>query len=202
MCVCHLCVTALCVGQFCVTAQCVCHLACLPFVSLSFLLWLLLCFCNYTLPCLCILCLPFRRDPVVAIGVSIVCCVSPFAICVSFVCCVCPPDTSALLFLFLCPLSQSDGESAVQDALKLFKFIYTQGCSRSFLYISVKGFYTLWGGTVFIHCLFLCPVVAAFVLVCQFFFKLLRRVFLVQKFFFWTRQIAWAIRGTQSMKPF
>ena len=69
--------------------ECVSHLSCLPFVSLSLLLWLVLCFCDYTLPCLCILCLPFRRGPVVAICVSFVCCVCHFAICVSFVCCVC-----------------------------------------------------------------------------------------------------------------
>ena len=46
----------------------------------------------------------------------------------------------------------------------------SQGRSRSFLYISNEGLYTLWGSTVCIHCLILCPVVAAFVPVCQFFF--------------------------------
>ena len=47
----------------------------------------------------------------------------------------------------------------------------SQGRSRSFLYISNKGLYTLWGSTVCIHCLFLCPVVATFVPVCQFVFQ-------------------------------
>ena len=58
----------------------------------------------------------------------------------------------------------------------LILYVYSQGRSRSFLYISNKGLYTLWGSTVCIHCLFLCPVVAAFVPVCPFFFKLLSRV--------------------------
>ena len=59
----------------------------------------------------------------------------------------------------------------------------SQGRSRSFLYISNKGLYTLWGSTVCIHCLFSCPVVAAFVPVCPFFFTLLSRFFLVQEIF-------------------
>ena len=53
----------------------------------------------------------------------------------------------------------------------LILYIYSQGRSRCFLYISNKGLYTLWGSTVCIHCPFLCPVVAAFVPVCPFFFQ-------------------------------
>ena len=83
-------------------------------VSLSLLLWLLLCFCDYTLPCLCILCLPFRRGPVVAICVSFVCCVCHFAICVSFVCCVCHFAICVSFVCCVCHLSgrQSDELSA------------------------------------------------------------------------------------------
>ena len=52
-----------------------------------------------------------------------------------------------------------------------------QGRSRSFLYISIKGFCTLLGSTVYSSLsFFFCPFVAAFVPVCQFFFTLLSRV--------------------------
>ena len=45
-----------------------------------------------------------------------------------------------------------------------------QGRSRSLLYISIKGFCTLLGSTVYSSLSFFCPVVAAFVPVCPFFF--------------------------------
>ena len=60
----------------------------------------------------------------------------------------------------------------------------TQGRSRSFLYISNKGLYTLWGSTVCIHCLFFCALLLLLLcLFVNFFFKLLSRVFLVQEIF-------------------
>ena len=66
----------------------------------------------------------------------------------------------------------------------LISYVYSQGRSRCFLYISNTGLYTLWGSTVCIHCLFLCPVVAAFVPVCLLFFKLLSRVVFGARNFF------------------
>ena len=92
-----------------------------------------------------------------------------------------PPPTSAPLFCFsvLCLRVM---ERVLLKMLRSNLILYiSQGRSRSFLYISTKDLYTPWGSTVCIHCLFLCPVVAAFVPVCQFFFKLLSRVFLVHK---------------------
>ena len=80
-----------------------------------------------------------------------------------------PPHTSALLFCFsvLCLRVM---ERVLLKMLRSNSILYiSQGRSRSFLYISNKGLYTLWGSTVCIHCLFSCPVVAAFVPVCPFF---------------------------------
>ena len=94
-----------------------------------------------------------------------------------------PPHTSALLFCFsvLCLRVM---ERVLLKMLRSNLILYiSQGRSRSFLYISNKGLYTLWGSTVCIHCLFSCPVVAAFVPVCPFFFTLLSRFFLVQEIF-------------------
>ena len=111
------------------------------------------------------------------------------------------PHTSALLFCFsvLCLRVM---EIVLLKMLRSNLILYIlQGPSRRFLYISNKGLYTLWGSTVCIHCLFLCPVVAAFVPVCQFYFKFLSRVFLVQEFFS-TRQMAWAKSRTQSVELF
>ena len=89
--------------------------------------------------------------------------------------CTSPPHTSALLFCFsvLCLRVM---ERVLLKMLRSNLILYIlQGRSRRLLYISNKGLYTLWGSTVCIHCLFLCPVVAAFAPVCQFFFKLLSR---------------------------
>ena len=91
--------------------------------------------------------------------------------------------TSALLFCFsvLCLRVM---ERVLLKMLRSDLILYIlQGRSRSFLYISNKGLYTLWGSTVCIHCVFLCPVVAAFVPVCHFFFTLLSRVFWCRKIF-------------------
>ena len=65
----------------------------------------------------------------------------------------------------------------------LILYIYSQGRSRCFLYISSKGVYTLWGSTVFIHCLFFCaPLLLLLWLCVNLFFTLLSRVsFLVQE---------------------
>ena len=108
VCQCTVCGSFLCQRTMCVSfvvsavCECVCHLSCLPFVSLSLLLCLLLCFRDYTLPCLCILCLPsvvVLSWQLVSVScvcvchrgfcVSFLCCVCHCAICVSFVCCVC-----------------------------------------------------------------------------------------------------------------
>ena len=77
-----------------------------------------------------------------------------------------PPSVTAV---------QGDGsadDEGVSTMLRSDVILYIlQGHSRGPLYISNKGLSTLRGSTVCIHCLFLCPVVAAFVPGCQFFFS-------------------------------
>ena len=89
--------------------------------------------------------------------------------------CTTPPCRmiSSVLFLSATAVRCVEVKKELRSNLILY---ISQGRSRSFLYISNKGLYTLWGSTVCIHCPFLCPVAAAFVPVCPFFFKLLSRV--------------------------
>ena len=73
-----------------------------------------------------------------------------------------PPHTSALIFCFsvLCLRVM---ERVLLKMLRSNSSLYiTQGRSRSFLYISNKGLYTLWGSTVCIHCLFFVPCCCCF----------------------------------------
>ena len=51
----------------------------------------------------------------------------------------------------------------------LILYVYSQGRSRCFLYISNKGLYTLWGSTVCIHCPFLALLLLLLCLCVHFF---------------------------------
>ena len=76
--------------------------------------------------------------------------------------CTSPPHTLVLLFCFsvLCLRVM---ERVLLKMLRSNLILYiTQGRSRSFLYISNKGLYTLWGSTVCIHCLFFVPCCCCF----------------------------------------
>ena len=82
--------------------------------------------------------------------------------------CTTPPCRMISSVLFLSATAVRCVE--VKKELRSNSILYiSQSRRRLFLYISNKGLYTLWGSTVCIHCLFLCPVVAAFVPVCPFF---------------------------------
>ena len=98
--------------------------------------------------------------------------------------CTSPPHTSALLFCFsvLCLRVM---ERVLLKMLRSNLILYiTQGRSRSFLYITNKGLYTLLGSQcvfTFFFCALLLLLLCLFV---NFFFTLLSRVFLVQEIFF------------------
>ena len=68
-----------------------------------------------------------------------------------------------------------------------------QGRSRSFLCISNKGLYTLWGSTVCIHCLFFVPCCCCFCACLSIFFHTSEQGFIGAGNFFWTGQMAWAV---------
>ena len=78
----------------------------------------------------------------------------------------------------------------------LILYVYSQGRSRCFLYISKKGLYTLWGSTVCIHCLFSLPCCCCFCACVSVFFQTSEQGLFGAGNFFWTRQMAWAISRT------
>ena len=66
----------------------------------------------------------------------------------------------------------------------LILYIYSQGRSRCFLYISNERRHTLWGSTVFIHCFFRCALLLLLLCLCvKLFFTLLTG------FPFWCRKL-------------
>ena len=77
-----------------------------------------------------------------------------------------------------------------------------QGRSRSVLYISIKGFCTLLGSTVCSSLSFFFALLLLLLCLCVNFFQTCEQVFLVPENVFWTRQMAWAIGRTQSVKLF
>ena len=77
------------------------------------------------------------------------------------------PVISSVLFLSATAVRCVEVKKEVRSNLNLY---ISQGRSRSFLYISNKGLYTLWGSTVCIHCFF-CALLLLLLCLCVHFFS-------------------------------